>query len=134
MPMYSIFSSRSRRSKQKQKMARTRGWVESGDRSHPNLKLVDSYRYQLTYPQHSDDLKRLERFHLSGDIFQFEQTLHKVTESQKIHVGDRSHPRVAQLDALLPSLNYDGWEHDRDKAMKEHMSLHSDGNFHRVLT
>lgn len=114
-------------------MARTREWAKSGDRSHPNLKLVDSFKRQLTYPRHNDHLLDLERYHLDGDTYLFDQCLHKVTESQQIYEGDRSHPRMVQLDNILPSLNYNGWERDRDKAMKEHIANKEGFAFKRMI-
>ena len=31
---------------------------------------------------------------------------------QQLHRGDRSHPFIRKLDALTPTLSYDGWEKD----------------------
>ena len=31
---------------------------------------------------------------------------------QQLHRGDRSHPFIRKLDALTPTLSYDGWEED----------------------
>ena len=31
---------------------------------------------------------------------------------QQVHSGDRSHPFIRELDALTPTLSYDGWEND----------------------
>ena len=48
--------------------------------------------------------------------------MHKIGESQKLSVGDRSHPRIIELDALRMHLTYDGWEKDCSDVEKEHLS------------
>ncbi|KAL7533525.1 hypothetical protein ACHAXR_007074 [Thalassiosira sp. AJA248-18] len=109
-------------------------WVKSGDRSHPNLKLLDDdLRHRLTYFDYEDDLSKLERMHLSGNKFAFDRTLHKITQSQKLWEGDRSHPRIVELDALRVTLTYDGWERDCDQAEKEHLRCSFGYSFNPVI-
>ena len=38
--------------------------------------------------------------------------LDSMRRKQQLHSGDRSHPFVRKLDALTPTLSYDGWEED----------------------
>ena len=102
-------------------------WIKSGDRSHPNLQLVDSLKSQLTYEGHDSDLERLEKAHLSGSSLwlpSFEDLLFYVRESQRIHEGDISHPRLVPLDAL--ELTYDGWEEDFGSALVLHKEKEDD--------
>eukprot|EP00571_Detonula_confervacea_P002446 CAMPEP_0172317296 /NCGR_PEP_ID=MMETSP1058-20130122/31206_1 /TAXON_ID=83371 /ORGANISM="Detonula confervacea, Strain CCMP 353" /LENGTH=77 /DNA_ID=CAMNT_0013031821 /DNA_START=26 /DNA_END=256 /DNA_ORIENTATION=- len=77
-------------------MAQTNnGWIQSGDRSDPYLKLIDDeLRYELTYEGHDEDLERLEDAYLNGRNYEFDDLLFYVRESQRIHEGDRSHPRL----------------------------------------
>ena len=38
--------------------------------------------------------------------------LGSMRRKQQLHSGDRSHPLIRKLDALTPTLSYDGWEKD----------------------
>ena len=38
--------------------------------------------------------------------------LDSMRRKQQLHSGDRSHPFVRKLDALAPTLSYDGWKED----------------------
>ena len=38
--------------------------------------------------------------------------LDSMRRKQQLHSGDRSHPFIRKLDALTPTLSYDGWEED----------------------
>eukprot|EP00979_Chaetoceros_neogracilis_P002186 scaffold383_cov229-Chaetoceros_neogracile.AAC.3 len=101
------------------------GYLESGDRSHPNLVMIDTeLKLTLTYNGHTDDLRCLENYHLTGSKYDFEQTLHKIKESQNMFIGNRSHPFLVQLDILRGTLTYDGWEDDFKAAEEEHLEDH----------
>ena len=57
------------------------------------------------------DAKEAERMHreyhnLVPDI------LATMRRKQQVHGGDRSHPYIRRLDALTPTLSYNGWEDD----------------------
>ena len=41
-------------------------WIGLGDRSHPNLELVDKLKRELTYDGHENDLRELEKAHFEG--------------------------------------------------------------------
>ena len=96
-------------------------WILSGDRSHPNLKLVDNLRTQITYDGHSSDIASLERAHIEGDTHTFEHTLFKIKELENMYYADRSHPHLVQLDSLRPTLTYDGWKKDFKRAEQIHV-------------
>ena len=101
------------------------GYLESGDRSHPNLVMIDTeLKLTLTYNGHTDDLRCLENYHLTGSKYDFKQTLHKIKESQNMFIGNRSHPLLVQLDTLHGTLTYDGWEDDFKAAEEEHLEDH----------
>jgi len=102
-------------------------WIASGDRSHPHLKVIDEeLKDQLTYPGHQADLERLEGAHLKGSDYEFDDLLFYVRESQRIHCGDRSHPRLVQLDALRDLLTYNGCEEDLNDALAKHKASKDD--------
>lgn len=107
-------------------MAEAKNWIACGDRSHPTLKLVDELKEQLTYDGYREDLQKLETAHLGGDDFQVDQLKFYVQESQMIHDGDRSHPRLVELDSIRGTLTYDGWEEDFDEALTIHISREDD--------
>jgi hypothetical protein len=111
------------------------GYLESGDRSHPNLVMIDTeLRLTLTYKGHTDDLRCLEKYHLTGNKVDFEDTLHKIKESQNMFIGNRSHPFLVQLDTLRGTLTYDGWEDDFKAAEEEHLEDHGMFDFDSIIT
>jgi len=91
-----------------------------GDRSHPELVKLDALAQTTTYPGWEEDLKKAEEQHFSSNAIGpgFDRCLHILIEKQHMHIGDRSHPRLVQLDAL--SLTYPGWEGDVKEAEEEH--------------
>ncbi|KAL7498896.1 hypothetical protein ACHAWT_008586 [Skeletonema menzelii] len=105
-------------------------WIDLGDRSHPNLKLVDKLKRKLTYDGHKNDLKELEQAHF-GRGRSFDNILRRVREKEKMSKGDRSHPNLVRLDKLMKNVTYDGWRDDFRKA--EHKHLHHPFIFDSVL-
>lgn len=102
-------------------------------RSHPALVRLDAMARTTTYPGWRSDFRMAE-----GAIFvsparpsrDFKMYYHRLVEKQRVHEGDRSHPRVVALDAL--TLTYPGWETE----VVEAMDAHFDGmqtNFSRWL-
>jgi hypothetical protein len=84
------------------------------DRSHPDLVKLDSLRKAgLSYKGWEKDLSDAEDAHeqrsYSAD---FPKVLRKMKVKQKLHEGDRSHPRLVALDAIVPMLSYPGFEAD----------------------
>ena len=107
-------------------MAEANNWIATGDRTHPTLKLVDDLKEQLTYDGFMKDLQKLETAHLNGDDYDVDNLKFHIQESQRIHDGDRSHPRLVELDNIRQSLTYDGWEADVDEALLLHLSDRED--------
>ena len=104
-------------------MAEADNWIATGDRSHPTLKLVDELKEQLTYDGYREDLQKLEDTYLNGgSCYEINELIFYVKESQRIHDGDRSHPRLVKLDSIRGTLTYDGWEEDFDEAFSIHKS------------
>ena len=95
-------------------------WMDR-DRSHPNLKLIDKLKRELTYDGHELDLRVMEQAHFNGDSYKFHRVHHQLSTKEKVHRGDRSHPDLARLDELKDGLTYDGWREDFHKAEKEHL-------------
>ena len=90
-----------------------------GDRSHPDLVKLDSLAKTTTYPGWEVDFKNAEKAHFSYAIgLGFDHLVHILVEKQRVHIGDRSHPRLQQLDAV--SFTYPGFEKDVKKAEEAH--------------
>jgi len=96
-------------------------WIGLGDRSHPNLELVDKLKRELTYDGHENDLRELEKAHFEG-FPEFTVILNRVKGLEKMNRGDRSHPNLVRLDELMKKLTYHGWRDDVQEAEKEHQS------------
>lgn len=105
-------------------MADSDNWITSGDRTHPTLKLVDEMKDKLTYDGHRYELEAIEEAHLNGQSYKTDGLLFCVQESQRMHDGDRSHPRLVELDTL--KLSYPGWEEDWEEAEAHHKSREHD--------
>jgi len=96
--------------KKKQKMC-------NGDRSHPNLVLLDSLR--LTYDSWEVDVREAEAAHTGSAWTKFDDIVFRIQEQQRIHDGDRSHSRLVALDSL--KLSYPGWQEDVAFAQRDHI-------------
>mmetsp|Transcript_5519 Transcript_5519/g.9120 ORF Transcript_5519/g.9120 Transcript_5519/m.9120 type:complete len:445 (-) Transcript_5519:60-1394(-) len=96
----------------------------TGDRSHPCLIELDSL--VLTYPGWQSDVGKAEKTHLSDSSGISENVLEGMRRKQQVFLGDRSHPNLVKLDALLLSyssnLSYIGWQHDFRVAEVEHVA------------
>jgi hypothetical protein len=92
--------------------------LSEDDRLHPNLLKLDSL--QLTYPLCDMDLARAEKYHQNQE--RFNETLFGLEEQQRMHLGDRSHPRLIELDSH--SFSYPGFE--KDIRLAEEYHLHHD--------
>jgi len=93
-------------------------WIKRGDRSHANLVLLDSLH--LSYPRWQEDVNEAEESHMSMPM-EFQDKIFEIREKQRMHDGDRSHPRLVTLDSLV--LSYPNWEADVRKAEEYHLSL-----------
>ena len=56
------------------------GWIALGNRTHPNLRLVDELRKTTTYDGRESDIDELERAHLEGSSYTFEMLKFKISE------------------------------------------------------
>lgn len=104
--------------------------VYSGDRSHPNLKAIDSL--QFTFPNWENDVEEAERVHVEFEGKAFWDKLQGLRSKEKMYRGDRSHPNLVKLDELSRSLVYVEWERDKKKAEQAHMSG-NEWRFKRVV-
>ena len=86
------------------------------------MKLVDGLKEKLTYDGYKEDLQKLETAYLNGDDYAINNLTFLLQETQRIHDGDRSHPRLVELDNIRGTLTYDGWEADVDEAVTIHKS------------
>ena len=78
-------------------MEEATNWIDLGDRSHPNLKLVDKLKRKLTYDGNKNDLKELEQAHF-GRGRSFDEILHRVKEKEK-------------MSKIPPKFGTSGWTH-----------------------
>ena len=97
--------------------------LHDGDRSDAELQFLDSLH--LTYPGCKKDRAKVFDYYLQGydgflDTYRF-----CLAEKQRMHEGDRSHPRLVALDALR--LTYPGWEEDVKSYEERHVSFDLSG-------
>lgn len=92
--------------------------VYAGDRSHPSLARLDFLK--LTYTDWEEDVNKAEKLHLSDVNGITEQLLESLSRKQDVFVGNRSHPNLVKLDALLVS--YPGWQRDFQTAEQKHLA------------
>ena len=94
----------------------------SGDRTHPQLVALDAILSSgASYPGRAADVTEAEaRYHLDWpDVFDF--WLETMSKKQRLHCGDRTHPQLVTLDALLASSpTYVGREIDVAEAEVRH--------------
>jgi len=95
--------------------------MHDGDRSHADLVLLDSLT--LNYVKWEDDWHEAEQAHKCLTFQSFDDKLQEIKLKQQIHDGDRSHPRLEELDAL--QLSYAGYEDDVIVALDQHLSNRS---------
>ena len=91
----------------------------AGDRSHPNLLRLDGL--SISYPNRIHDIAAAEEAHLQG--YGFEDTFRVMKERQRVFLGDRSHPRLVELDSL--ALSFPEWETDVERAEQLHLTAES---------
>jgi len=88
----------------------------NGDRSHPNLLELDSLT--LNYSGYLDDVIKAEEAHTHMPL-EFRGKLFEIKQKQRMHHGDRSHPRLVALDSN--QFTFPGWERDVAKAEQYHV-------------
>ena len=71
---------------------------------------------KFSYDGWHHDADEAEKYYVRfGDAFSdigLGAMLDSMRRKQQLHSGDRSHPFIRKLDALTPTLSYDGWEKD----------------------
>jgi len=97
--------------------------VSVGDRSDKDLKFLDSLR--LTYPGWEKDWQQAFDHYIGGFTLRCFGFKFCLTEKQRMHEGDRSHPRLVALDSL--KLTYPGWQKDAHKYEQKHVCLGLNG-------
>jgi hypothetical protein len=91
-----------------------------GDRSHPHLKALDALVAQLHYPGWPQDFQVALQSHYRHDNeWNRQRAIFRLNQRQRVFQGDRSHPRMVELDHLASKLTYPG--HDRDVKQCEEM-------------
>lgn len=95
---------------------RSKQQLLDGDRSHPNLQRLDSLN--LNYPGCKNDFVAVEKDYQCGDYW-FDQKLFVLEERQRMFDGDRSHPRLLELDSWR--FSYPGWDGDVRNAEEAHL-------------
>merc|ERR1711935_943996 len=96
-------------------LARMRGKQAEcdGDRSHKDLRKLDELKTALSYDGWRLDAGEAEKQHATRPYSrEASDILDSMRRKQQLHSGDRSHPFIRKLDALTPTLSYDGWEED----------------------
>jgi hypothetical protein len=85
-----------------------------GVRDHKNLRELDQLKAALDYEGWHRDAKRAEETHREYPGL-VPGILDKMRRKQQVHSGDRSHKYIRKLDALTPTLSYNGWKDDARK-------------------
>ena len=81
-----------------------------GDRTHKGLRKLDELKAVLSYDGWRRDADQAEEEH--ARYGRASEMLASMRRKQQLHGGDRSHPFIRKLDALTPTLSYDGWKDD----------------------
>lgn len=91
---------------------------------HANLAKLDELRPTLCYEGWELDFRDAEDAHSEREhSFDFPKTLRKMKVKQKLHDGDRTHPRLVALDAIMQHLSYPGWQVDVRQVEKMHAEV-----------
>ena len=100
-------------------------FVVTMGRLHPNLEKLQEVRQSLSYRGWEVDFQDAEDAHKEREhSTDFPKALRKLKVKQKIHEGDRSHPRLVALDAIIKKgLTFPGWEADVRQIEKMHADV-----------
>ena len=74
----------------------------------------DELEMVCSYDGWRGDAKLAEEMHKKHPVL-VPDILGTMRRKQQVHSGDRSHPHIRRLDALMPTLSYNGWEDDARK-------------------
>lgn len=86
---------------------------------HPNLARLQQLKPTLSYPGWEEDYKTEEKMHKIFPLEAFEKCLFRLQEKQRMHEGNRSHPRLKKLDKRKWS--YPKWKQDFRQAEEYHV-------------
>lgn len=91
---------------------------------HPNLTKLYEVREILSYKGWQEDFQDAQDAHQERSYStDFPKALRKMKVKQKLHDGDRSHPRLVTLDAIVRRLSYPGWKADVQQIEKMHADV-----------
>ena len=76
------------------------------------LRELDALKPTLSYQGWQRDVAEVESDYARYSVSIAARTLAKVRKKQQLHDGDRGHPLLRELDALKPTLSYQGWQRD----------------------
>ena len=96
--------------------------LHDGDRSDALLRQLDMLKPTLSYPGWQRDVAEVERDytrHSHGSSVPA-RTLAKVRWKQHLHDVGRNDAFLRELDALKPTLSYEGWQRDVDKVERDY--------------
>jgi len=82
-----------------------------GDRSNKGLRELDELKVSLNYDGWRRDADVADAEY-KRDPRVLSYILATMRRKQQVHSGDRSHPFIRRLDALTPTLSYNGWKDD----------------------
>ena len=115
--------------------------ASEGDRSHPHLRALDSLVPHLTYPNWPVDYQAALHCHYqtlqsstdakantstSNTDWNRKRSIFRLQQKQCVHQGDRSHPRLVELDSLLQRLYYPGYHRDWEACEDLHFQYSDD--------
>ncbi|CAB9496951.1 expressed unknown protein [Seminavis robusta] len=106
-----------------------------GDRSHSYVKALDALVVHLSYPGWPQDFQLALQSHYQHDNDSNRQkALFRMQQRQAVFKGDRSHPRLVELDQIATSLTYPGHARDFRQCEQLHFEYTDDYIGNNVLT
>lgn len=98
-----------------------------GNRSHPYLQKLDTLLPHLKYSGWPQDYQSaLQAHYHQNNDWNRQKALFRLRQRQCFHRGDRSHPRIVELDAVAKTLTYPGHERDVQHCQEWHCSYSDD--------
>lgn len=98
-----------------------------GNRSHPYLQKLDALLPHLQYSGWPQDYQSaLQAHYQHNNDWNRQKALFRLRQRQCLHRGDRSHPRLVELDAVAKTLTYPGHERDVQRCQEWHCSYSDD--------
>jgi hypothetical protein len=95
--------------------------IHTGNRTDERLVALDALATRLTYAGWQEDFREAEQTLTGSFPSSFQHRLEGMENKQKMSNGDRSHPQLRALDALVAQgLAFAGWREDVKKAEERH--------------